>query len=530
TGDIFFAITDLLTTNDNEWDAIASHRWWGETIRTEVPLDTEITLCYGDGYTDSPLINVTETGYYTINFNKSTGVIKITRKCDLFFYIDKSSVGNLYAWDNDGSNMVNYKGWPGFAMSELPTTTVNGYEYYVFTYTHKYGGMRFLFNNNGTQTADLEPQFGKVYKYNSDNSYQVYDVPEPYKLYFANSGDNWALAEMTEGADGKFTYTKTMEANTTFKFVDSNNAWWGGVAEGNNFIVTKEQVEQGTELSIGTTDGKDFLIPVYGTWTFTVDMDAKKVVISGDWGTKTLAQVLAEGVNNEVYSISDELNMVIKSEDNRYVYLTDTNGNWIRVEGLDNIFVEGMSVTGIKGVLASMPTAPTIILDSTAAPELFNAETVMPTVLDLTDVTELPKPCEVISVTGYFDGEKLRAYSGQNGEMGQGIVLDTTHGNFNLEVGTQYTTVMAVELIQPWEAESGAPRRIKPSDDNALDNIKGQLLTSEETPIGTGITTINANSKTNVRYYDMNGRYVGTSLEGAPAGIYVGTDGVKVRK
>ena len=33
-----------------------------------------------------------------------------------------------------------------------------------------------------------------------------------------------------------------------------------------------------------------------------------------------------------------------------------------------------------------------------------------------------------------------------------------------------------------------------------------------------------------VRYYDISGRYVGTSLDNAPAGLYIGSNGKKVVK
>ncbi|MBR1544153.1 MAG: BspA family leucine-rich repeat surface protein [Muribaculaceae bacterium] len=47
----------------------------------------------------------------------------------------------------------------------------------------------------------------------------------------------------------------------------------------------------------------------------------------------------------------------------------------------------------------------------------------------------------------------------------------------------------------------------------------------------TGISGINAdNANREVRYYDLNGRYIGTTLERAPHGIYVTGDGKKIAK
>ena len=48
--------------------------------------------------------------------------------------------------------------------------------------------------------------------------------------------------------------------------------------------------------------------------------------------------------------------------------------------------------------------------------------------------------------------------------------------------------------------------------------------------VATGIDTINATDGTPMRYFDLQGRYVGTSLDGARSGVYVTSDGHKVIK
>ena len=52
-------------------------------------------------------------------------------------YIDKSSVGNIWAWDSDGNY---FQEWPGVALSTLDVATVDGVEYYTFVYTHESSG------------------------------------------------------------------------------------------------------------------------------------------------------------------------------------------------------------------------------------------------------------------------------------------------------------------------------------------------------------------------------------------------------
>ena len=74
-------------------------------------------------------------------------------------YIDKSSVGNIWAWDSDGNY---FQEWPGVALSTLDVATVDGVEYYTFVYTHEASGEGLIFNYNGQQTGDLTPQDGAI--------------------------------------------------------------------------------------------------------------------------------------------------------------------------------------------------------------------------------------------------------------------------------------------------------------------------------------------------------------------------------
>ena len=64
--------------------------------------------------------------------------------------------------------------------------------------------------------------------------------------------------------------------------------------------------------------------------------------------------------------------------------------------------------------------------------------------------------------------------------------------------------------------------------DYDFQNLRGQVLSTSDIP--TGIDDLRYDHKNTVRYYDLNGRYIGTSLDNAPEGVYVGSDGTKVRK
>ncbi len=108
--------------------------------------------------------------------------------------------------------------------------------------------------------------------------------PEP-AMYLIGSFNDWDqenMLPMTKDADGKWVVTQEMAENAEFKFRNENGDWFGGVTDGGNFIVTKEQVEQATELEL-SNPGMNFQIPVAGTWTFTIDPETMKLVIAGEW-------------------------------------------------------------------------------------------------------------------------------------------------------------------------------------------------------------------------------------------------------
>ncbi|MBR5102911.1 MAG: hypothetical protein IK092_07280, partial [Muribaculaceae bacterium] len=89
--------------------------------------------------------------------------------------------------------------------------------------------------------------------------------------------------------------------------------------------------------------------------------------------------------------------------------------------------------------------------------------------------------------------------------------------------GKQYELTVAIELEQT-QGGNGAPRRAQ-----AVPDIKAVVLASSEVVV-TDIANVNADTPTDVRYYDAQGRYVGRSLDNAPAGFYFGSNGTKVIK
>ncbi|MBR6248961.1 MAG: hypothetical protein IKQ89_08185 [Muribaculaceae bacterium] len=104
-------------------------------------------------------------------------------------------------------------------------------------------------------------------------------------FYLTGSFNEWdpeARIALTKGDDGKFSVTQEMDANAEFKFVNENDVWIGADAEG-NFIVTQEQVDSATAITLLVNGGNNIQIPVKGVWTLTIDPETMTLVIAGEW-------------------------------------------------------------------------------------------------------------------------------------------------------------------------------------------------------------------------------------------------------
>ena len=291
SGNQYYSLTTKLGASPSDWDGIKAYRFGGSK---EVMLDTETELEAGTD--QSPYTNFTP-GTYVFNFNTSTRVLKVSLKQDIVLptfngtiYITKTSIGNIWAWDADGNY---FDAWPGKAINTLETATVAGNEYYTFTYSHNTTGPGLIFNDGSAQTSNLVPEDGKLYNYTGGTTVQVTDpedadttVVVEESLSLRGSFNEWGETAMTKGDNGLWTITQEMAAGAEFKFFDEAGNWIGGEADG-NFVVTKEQVENGTALTLLVGAGNNFQIPVAGTWTLTVNKAENTLVVSGEWPSDT---------------------------------------------------------------------------------------------------------------------------------------------------------------------------------------------------------------------------------------------------
>ena len=143
----------------------------------------------------------------------------------------------------------------------------------------------------GGSIPELED--GKLYNYTGGTTVQVTDpedadttVVVEESLSLRGSFNEWGETAMTKGDNGLWTITQEMAAGAEFKFFDEAGNWIGGEADG-NFVVTKEQVENGTALTLLVGAGNNFQIPVAGTWTLTVNKAENTLVVSGEWPSDT---------------------------------------------------------------------------------------------------------------------------------------------------------------------------------------------------------------------------------------------------
>ena len=136
--------------------------------------------------------------------------------------------------------------------------------------------------SGGVQGVKLEIDNIFFYK---DNTIEV-EEPSFYLIGSFNAWDQETQVEMTKGEDGKYTITQAMDANAEFKLRNGEGTWIGAASDG-NFIVTKEQVEEGAGITMLVDGGMNLQIPVAGTWTLTLDPDPMTLVISGEWVEET---------------------------------------------------------------------------------------------------------------------------------------------------------------------------------------------------------------------------------------------------
>ncbi|MBR3100165.1 MAG: hypothetical protein IKH19_00235 [Muribaculaceae bacterium] len=278
----YFSLTTHLAEAADDWDAILPYRFGGGF---EVLLDTPVTLV--ENTDASPYINFPRPGNYSFMFNVDTKTLSVMFREEIIvppfmgtIYVTKNSVGNIYAWDDNG----NYGDWPGNPISDLETATINGEDYYAFTYTHMAGNPGLIFNegNEMPQTENIIPDDGGIYEYTGGNSATLVNIykPMPEELFLVGSFNEWnpSVAEpMTSLGNGAFTIDKVFEEPVELKFVLEQSWDKGDYGTELTAAITAEQLGQGLNL---INQGNNFQVPA-GEYTINVDLNALTATFEG---------------------------------------------------------------------------------------------------------------------------------------------------------------------------------------------------------------------------------------------------------
>ena len=235
----------------------------------------------------------------------------------------------------------------------------------------------------------------------------------------------------------------------------------------------------------------------------------------------TLSEMIDQGIEGESGNIGGNLYMVAQTPNSEPItFVTDGEGAWAATTAVTATqFDNYCYIADAVGSLSNADTAPTLS---------FSAGTLYPgeyepdlKCLDLTkEITELPAPCEVVKVLGFYDGQGSICANAPSAEApGQSLAIDTSYGDFGLEAGQCYE--MTVGIIKQTTRNGEA---------QPLSMFSGIVIgVTEIQPDGVD-GVINNNVVKDVRFYDITGRYVGTTLDNAPSGIYIRTDGKKIFK
>ena len=325
-------------------------------------------------------------------------------------YIDKSSVGNIWAWDSDGNY---FQEWPGVALSTLDVATVDGVEYYTFVYSHEASGEGLIFNNEGAQTENMVPQDGAIYSYDGVKTATIVNAePAPEfdatKRKFAVTGaafGGWNMppeAAQTFTNNGDGTYTLEYEGATAGQFklagiamddaFESWNAFDAGVYYGANLV------EGVNTMSSGNTANMNF--PVNGNVVLTV---SNVTETSCDLKIELKQEIIPEV---DYYLVGAQMGWS-NAEENKFIKDGDVyklekvfSGEFKIHTSTDAWYGNGMEFTPDNNTFELNVNTENMTIAAQEAPYTLTIEN---GVLTITGFTEEPEPEAAFYLTGSFN-------------------------------------------------------------------------------------------------------------------------------
>lgn len=242
--------------------------------------------------------------------------------------------------------------------------------------------------------------------------------------------------------------------------------------------------------------------------------------------------ITTEGVEGKTYRIIEDLALVVVTEDDSRAYVSNGNDGWIALR-LDteeaNAFnaieptyaIKGSTITGVLETRDNKPT-----LNVTALGTLTDGETLAPEFI----IQELelrqseftaPKPCQVVSVTGYVKDGRIYAWNNSN-ENTKYLTLASDYISSMPSFSSEQLTLDNV-VIEYANATTGSGVRRK-AEGVGFESLIGQLTSANASL--TAVRDLNAGkSAASVKYVNMTGVESARPFDGLNIVVTTYTDG-----
>ena len=315
----------------------------------------------------------------------------------------------------------------------------------------------------------------------SDNMLFVTGFPtEGY--YMAGDFNEWKPEPMTKNGDGTYSIVSAIDEHNNFKFLDHEGNWYGGDTQGNGDTYEIHN-DWCTDIPLTKGEsGSNFIINSSGNYKFVLAQDGDNLKLSVvGLGFITLADAL-EGVSG---TIEDELFVAAIYQGQVFV----TNGtDWICLDNVYNAdelqpgYCVDLTQTITNG-FSGKGTWPTINIDSWVS--FYQDDPQVPDIASYSlseGFSPMPKPCQVVALEGWYYEDDMYMLCANNG-YDRGLSIELVNAEYaNMIIGGKYAILAAIGLYEPWDnGTTNAPRRIKPTDDNATDNLMAMVISA--TPI-----------------------------------------------
>ena len=486
------------------------------------------------------------TNEFTANWNACEGATSYTLRVtpkpettgpELLISENFSAFTNAEGSINLGNSLDNYMqnaGWTGSYVYERAGGLQLGSSSYAGTLTSP---QLDLTGSNGKVTVKFN-----AYSYSSSYS--------PSTLYVSMNGEsanqeNVSVAYGTTGAE----YTVVLDCNA----VTGQTVSFRTSARRYRVVLTNVEIYAGDLTSTakatgemlfpGITDTHYTVTGLEPATTYIYDVKAVYGDKESNWSNQievttleaqeegtTLADILTNGVNGTEYLVSNDLAIVDVAEYRDYAFLTDGEGNWIRIECAnpelfstflgDNKAIKGNT---LRGTLSNIELNPVLTVTEAESGDVVPQFSVQ---LYYLNSSFTPKVNEVIDVVGWFNASEgtLRAYA-PGAVQGTSMTLDTSWGaaSNTLQNGKKYEIRCAMNIKEAWHTPAG----IMPKDyDYDFQNYIGYALRLPDAP--TAIETIDMEAyNTIVNVYNVQGQLIrenvkaGEATLNLPRGIYI---------